>query len=63
MTMTPDTFRRSPETIPGRRLRLEKIHPRHAPAFHASVQRSMVDLDFIAWGAPPLECRGRARTL
>ena len=48
--MTPDTFRRSPETIPGRRLRLEKIHPRHAPAFHASVQRSMADLDFIAWG-------------
>lgn len=48
--MTPDTFRRSPETIPGRRLRLEKIHSRHAPAFHASVQRSMADLDFIAWG-------------
>lgn len=48
--MTPDTFRRSPEIIPGRRLRLEKIHPRHAPAFLASIQRSMNDLEFVAWG-------------
>ena len=48
--MTPDTFRHSPEILPGRRLRLEKIHARHAPALYASVRRSMPELDYIAWG-------------
>ena len=48
--MTPETFRRSPEIIPAQTLRLEKIHPRHAPAFHASLKRSHADLGFIDWG-------------
>ncbi|MFM2341321.1 MAG: hypothetical protein RLZZ592_974 [Pseudomonadota bacterium] len=48
--MTPDTFRHSPEILPGQRLRLEKIHGRHAAALHASVRRSLSELEHVSWG-------------